>query len=303
VSLLPPLDDVKVFVTAARLEGFSAAAQELDVSPAYISKRIGLLEKTLGVKLFLRSARHVRLTVEGKIALDGSERLLDTFAQMQLEIGREQQVPRGRIRIATSTGFGCQCVAPIIADLVVQYPELEIDLELLDRPIDLISEGFDIELRVGGALAQNLIAKPLAINYRVLCAAPSYLEHAGVPRTLQDLNQQRCIGIRERDQSYGRWRLETAKGSVSIQLAAALMTNNGEVAKQWCLSGQGIMLRSLWNIKDELASGALVRILPAYWQPAHINAIYPARLETSAKLRACVTHLEAELHKYVSPLI
>lgn len=181
MSQLPPLDDLKVFVVAAQLEGFSAAAERMRVSPAYVSKRIALLEQLLGVRLFIRSARQVRLSLEGKIALKWALQMLETMESMRGEIHREQQVPRGRLRVVTSTGLGTHCIAPLLSELVERYTELEIDLELLDRPVDLVSEGFDLEIRVGGQQPQWMISRTLARNFRILCAAPSYLERNGVP--------------------------------------------------------------------------------------------------------------------------
>lgn len=295
MSQLPPLEDFRVFVTAARLGGFSAAADQLVVSPAYISKRIGLLEERLGVKLFMRASRSVCLTLEGKIALEWAERLLETHDQLRAELNREQELPRGRLRVVTSTGFGMHCIAPIMSDLAFRYPDLQIDLELLDRPVDLVSEGFDLEIRIGGVLPEQMIAKRLANNQRILCAAPSYLEKHGFPTFLEDLKRHQCIGIRERDQSYGIWRLAKEDEVYSIPLTAEMMTNNGAVAKQWCLKGHGIMLRSIWNVQEELIKEDLVRVLPSYGQQADIHVIYSARLETSAKLRACVMQLEQSL--------
>ncbi len=298
VNKMPSLEDFKVFLTAANLGSFSAAAAKLDASPAYVSKRIGLLEQSLGIRLFLRSPRKVSLTLEGKIVLQGAEQLLETMDLMVQEIGTEKQVPRGRLRIATSTGFGSKCIAPMISELIIQYPELEVDLELLDRPVDLLSEGFDIELRVGGGSPQHLIERQLAANNRVLCAAPEYLDNYGIPESLSALANHRCIGIRERDQSYGHWRMQRDGKMESVELSAGLATNNGEVAKEWCLRGHGILLRSIWDVKEDLASGHLVRVLPQYSQPADIRAIYPSRLETSAKLRAAVTYFEAKLPRF-----
>lgn len=294
---LPALTDLRVFVVAAQLEGFSLAADQLCVSPAYVSKRIALLEQVLGVRLFVRSARQVRLSLEGKIALKWAQRLLEDMEQMQLEISQEQQVPKGRLRIVTSTGFGSLCVAPLLAQLADHYPELEIDLELLDRPVDLVSEGFDLELRIGGLLPQSMIARKLATNRRILCASPGYIEQHGNPKTIDDLHSHRCIAIRERDQSPGQWLLQGPSGSRTLELRAPMNTNNGAVAKLWCLKGQGIMLRSAWNVKEEIDTGKLVQVLPDYTQEADIHAIYSTRLETSAKLRACVTLLEEAFAK------
>lgn len=292
---MPPFKDLRVFTCVAHCGGFKLAAQQLAVSPAYVSKRIALLEETLGTQLLLRSARQVSLTREGEITLRWAQSLLSDMAQLQGELNREQQVPAGRLRITTSTGFGTRCVAPVLSHLVSRYPLLDIELELLDRPVDLVSEGFDLELLVGGEPAPDLIARRLASNRRILCAAPSYLARAGTPTRLDELRQHRCIGIRERDQSDGHWHLASGREVYRLQPRAWMSTNNGDVARQWCLDGHGIMLRSLWNVQRELASGALRQVLPEFSQPADIYAVYTRRLDTSARLRACVDLLAAEL--------
>lgn len=295
MNQLPPLNDIRVFVTAARTGAFSTAALELDASPAYVSKRIQLLEQSLGVTLFLRSPRRVQLTLEGKVALEWSERLLDTMEQMSIDICREQQAPKGRLRIVTSTGFGSTCLVPLVSELVARHPGLAIDLELLDRPVDLMTEGFDLELRIGGPSSAQAIARKILPNHRILCASPGYIERLGAPVELAEIAEHDVIGIRERDQNYGTWHLHSQQGHHTVAYQARLMSNNGIVAKEWCLNGHGIMLRSIWNVKKELEAGELIQILPDYYQPADIYASYTARLETSAKLRVCVEFLMQEL--------
>ncbi|GLQ74375.1 LysR family transcriptional regulator [Vibrio penaeicida] len=284
---------------AAKLGGFSAAASQLNVSPAYVSKRIGLLEKQLKVKLFLRSSRQVTLTLEGKVALKWSMQILDAAERMFVDINYEHEVPRGSLRITTSTGFGSQCIAPIISELVRNYPELSVDLELLDRPVGLLEEGFDLEIKIGGELPQNMIAKKLAVNSRIICSSSRYISEHGEPRTVAELKDHTCISIRERDQHYQSWQLDGKNGKASIDFYRKLSTNNGLVAKQWCIDGHGVMLRSIWNVKDEITKGKLIRILPDFEQQADIHAIFPVRLETSAKLKVCVNLLKSRLPIYL----
>ncbi|CAM3843975.1 HTH-type transcriptional regulator DmlR [Vibrio aerogenes CECT 7868] len=300
MSHYPNPDDIKVFVLAAKTGGFSAAAQRLNASPAYVSKRVAMLERTLGIRLFHRGARHVALTTQGKVALEWAEKLLDVSEQMMQALKNEQMVPTGTLRIVTSTGFGSHCVAPLLSGLPQQYPELEIDLELLDRPVDLISEGFDLEIRTGPVMPSDLIAKKIYTNHRILCASPGYLEAAGHPQTLKDLKQHRCILIREREQAGEQWQLFQKKmvqdqQAVETKVTFAMKTNYGEVAKRWCLDGAGIMLRSVWSVREALEAGALVQVLPEYTQPADFWAIYPDRLSASAKLRVVVDYLSQQL--------
>jgi len=295
VNKLPPLQDIRVFVVVVRLGSFRAAADHLEVSPAYVSKRIGLLEDKLKAKLFVRSSRHMNLTLEGKIALKGAEQLLVTMEQMSAEISKGRVVPKGEVRIATSTGFGNRILAPMISEIIGDYPDLHVDLELLDRPINLISEGFDLEICLGGELPEHLIAKKLSSNYRIMCASPGYLERHNSPKDLQDLSDLPCVGIRERDQNFGLWRFHNRKSNESVSPNVTLKTNNGETARQWCIEGHGVILRSIWSVADDLRRGSLVHILPEYKQQADIYAVYPTRLETSAKLRVCVNFFKDRL--------
>lgn len=295
MNSLPPLQDIRVFVTVARLRSFSATANQLGVSPAYVSKRVGLLEKQLNAKLLLRSSRHMGLTMEGRVVFERASQLLEVMDQMLSEIGTEKLVARGEMRMVTSTGYGSLCIAPLLSQLAHSYPELRIDLELVDRPIDVIAEGFDMEIRIGGTLPGHLIARKLATNYRILCVSSDYIERNGMPQRLKDLEAHSCIGIRERDQNFGIWRMDGPKGIETVHPPTLLTTNNGEVARQWCLDGHGIMLRSFWSVREDIHAQRLVHILPEYTQHADVFAIYPSRLSASAKLRVCVEFFEKEL--------
>ncbi|SHO55553.1 LysR substrate-binding domain-containing protein [Vibrio quintilis] len=295
MSHYPNPDDIKVFVLAAKSGGFSAAAQRLNASPAYVSKRVAILERTLGIRLFHRGARHVSLTTQGKVALEWAEKLLDVSEQMMLALKNEQAIPTGTLRIVTSTGFGSHCIAPLLSELPQQYPELEIDLELLDRPVDLISEGFDLEIRTGPVMPSDLIAKKIYTNHRILCASPGYIAVHGMPHTLKALKHHRCILIREREQAGEQWHLLQDQQAVDTKVKFVMKTNYGEVAKRWCLDGAGIMLRSVWSVREALEAGSLVQVLPEFTQPADFWAIYPDRLSASAKLRVVVDYLSQRL--------
>lgn len=280
-----------MFCMVARHGSFSAVAKKEGVSQALISKRIAVLEASLQIRLLQRTTRTVSLTQEGEAILLRAQKILDDVEEMSDAAAYAQAAPRGWLRIASSTGFGRNRLAPALSELMRQYPDLNIDLELLDRPVDLIGEGFDLDIRVGGEHQPSLIARRLARNYRVLCASPRYLETHGTPMHLDDLTSHRCIPIRERDQPFAQWRLIGPLGAQTIKVSAAMTSNNGELVHQWGLDGHGVFLRSIWDVEADLKSGLLVRILPEYWQDADIAAIYPHRLVSSARLRACVQFL------------
>lgn len=297
---LPDLGDLRVFVETARRANFARAAQALDASAAYVTKRIQVLEQTLGVKLFHRSTRKVAVTEEGERIYQWAQQILDAVDGMVAEVSVGRAEPRGALRICSSFGFGRNIVAPAIATLSARYPQLKIRFELFDRLVDITSEGFDLDVRVGDEIAPHLIARRLASNHRVLCAAPGYLARRGTPRTLGELASHDCLIIKERDHPFGVWRLRDGTREEVIKVTGPLSSNNGEVVVQWAVDGRGIALRSMWDIAPLLESGKLVRVLPEFTQEANVWAVYPSKLANSAKLRVCVDWLQESLQALIA---
>jgi LysR family transcriptional activator of dmlA len=290
---MPDLGDLRVFVETARRASFARAAEALGASAAYVTKRVRVLEQDLGAKLLHRSTRKVVVTEEGERIYRWARQILDAVDGMVAEVNTSRAEPRGTLRICSSFGFGRNVVAPAIGQLVARYPELNVRLELFDHLVDIAAEGFDLDVRVGDEIAPHLLARRLASNHRVLCAAPGYLARRGTPRTVAELSSHDCLTIKERDHPFGVWRLREEV----IKVTGPLSSNNGEVVVQWAVAGRGIVLRSLWDVAPLLASGALVRVLPDYVQEANVWAVYPSRLSGSAKLRVCVDWLEQSLDR------
>jgi LysR family transcriptional activator of dmlA len=292
---VPLPEDLRVLLTVIRKNGFAAAADELGLSPAYVSKRIQILETTLGTRLLHRTSRRVSLTEDGERVQRWALRILDDFQQLHDELSDAHDSPRGRLHICSSFGFGRNHVAPAVSLLAERYPELEIRLDLFDRVVDIINEGFDLEIRVGDDLPGQHIGRRLVSNRRVLCAAPGYLQRRGTPQTLDELQQHDCLVIKERDNAFGIWNLDRDGdgGQESVRVSGPLSSNNGEIVLQWALDGRGVLLRSLWDVKPLLEQGRLVQVLEDYSQSANVWAVYPTRLAHSGKLRACVEFLQA----------
>ncbi|WP_435037527.1 LysR substrate-binding domain-containing protein [Pseudomonas neuropathica] len=290
---VPLPEDLRVLLTVIRKNGFAAAADELGLSPAYVSKRIQILETTLGTRLLHRTSRRVALTEDGERVQRWALRILDDFQQLHDELSDAHDCPRGRLHICSSFGFGRNHVAPAVSLLAERYPELEIRLDLFDRVVDIINEGFDLEIRVGNDLPGQHIGRRLVSNRRVLCAAPGYLQRRGTPQTLDELQQHDCLVIKERDNAFGVWHLDHDGGQESVRVSGPLSSNNGEIVLQWALDGRGVLLRSLWDVKPLLEQGRLVQVLDDYSQSANVWAVYPTRLAHSGKLRACVEFLQA----------
>lgn len=291
----PELDDLRVFCTVARKSSFSAAAQALNASAAYVSKRVGVLEASLGTRLLHRSTRRVAITAAGERVLAWAEKILDDVDQLVEDVSSTQRIPRGTLRVSSSFGFGRKFVAPALAAMSDRYPQLNVRLDLFDRVVDVAAEGFDLDVRIGDEIAGHLIAKRLASNYRVLCASPSYVALHGAPRTIADLDSHACLAIKERDHPFGVWRLDAGgegrNETVCVKVTGPLSTNHGEAAVQWALAGRGIVLRSIWDVQPLLDEGRLVRVLPDVTQPANVWAVFPERLAQSARVKACVDFL------------
>jgi LysR family transcriptional activator of dmlA len=257
-----------------------------------VSKRIRLLEQDLQVKLLHRTTRRVAVTEEGERVFHWAQRILDDMEQLLQEVAITRSAPRGLLRVSSSFGFGRQIVAPALSRLVEQHPGLQVRLEVFDRLVDVAGEGFDLDVRVGDEIAPHLIARRLADNHRVLCAAPAYLQRKGAPRTVADLAAHDCLVIKERDHPFGVWRLRSGAQEESVKVRGPLSANNGEMAVQWAVDGRGIVLRSLWDVGAQLQAGRLVQVLPQWQQEANVWAVYPTRLERSAKVRVCVEFLQ-----------
>lgn len=296
----PLPQDLNVLVTVVIKGSFAAAASVLGQSPAYVSKRISVLEHTLGCRLLNRTTRSMSLTREGETVFEQGRRLLGDLDLLVDTLSTARQEPSGHIQICSSFGFGRAHVAPALAALATAYPQLEVRFEVFDRVVDLIGEGFDLEIRIGDDLPEQHISRQLAHNRRVLCATPDYLQAAGTPQTLEDLSQHHCLSLRERNSIHGVWQLEHQDGTAhNIKVRGPLSSNSGEIVLQWALLGQGIMLRSLWDIQPLLDNGTLTQVLPEYSQSANVWAIYPQRLSTSGRLRACVEFM-AERFRHLS---
>ena len=288
----PQLDDLRLFCLVAQKASFAATALELGISKAVVSKRIGMLEEAMQVRLLHRTTRRVSVTDHGEVVRQWAQRILEDVAQMGDAVAKNKLQPQGMLRICSSSGFGRNRLGPALSQLARQYPELKVQLELLDRPVDLPGEGFDLDVRVGVVHEPDLIAHRIASNIRVLCASPTYLAQYGTPAMLAQLREHQCLVIRERDQDGRRWKLQGPQGNETVKVDGSLSANNGEIVHQWALDGHGIILRSLWDVETSLAQGTLVRILPAYQQAADVWAVTTSRLSNSAKVRVCVQFLQ-----------
>jgi DNA-binding transcriptional LysR family regulator len=295
------VSDVAFFMEVVKAGTLSGAAQELGVSTAAVSRRLANLEARLGIRLLNRTTRRAAVTYEGELYLAEGKKILAELEELEQRLASAQAVPKGLLRVNATFGFGRQFIAPAIADFVELHPEVEVQLYLSDRPVNLIDEGFDVCIRFGDTPDARITSKKIASNRRLLCASPGYLERFGTPVSPIDLQRHRCIVIRERDETYGTWQLHSGTTQASVKVRGTVSTNDGESAVNWALRGLGIVLRSEWNVAPYLRSGRLREVLSDWlFPPADIHAVYPMKNNLSAKVRAFVDHLEKHFEQYRS---
>lgn len=290
------LDDLRVFCLAARKASFAATAMELGTSPAYVSKRIAILEKSLGVTLFHRSARRVTVTDDGERVYQSAQAIFEGVERMGETVAGGALDPRGALRVTTSFRLGRKHIAPVLSELARRHPALDITLDVVDRRVDLISENIDLDVRIAEVDEPHLVAHRIAKSSRILCAAPAYLARRGTPQSLGELAQHDCLVLRDRHAAFGVWRLAGPNGAPEkIKVTGRLASNNSEIVRAWANDGQGIVFSARWDVAADLASGRLVHVLPGWHESADIWAATTVRLSHSAKVRVCVGFLREQL--------
>lgn len=289
-------------VLAIRDHGsLAGAAATLDVVPSVITKRLGALEARLGQRLFDRTTRRLSVTVEGEAVCLHARTLLDGFAALESELGERQNELTGTVRLAATFGFGRRWLGPAVAAFQARHPALQIELMLTEQLPDLGAEGYDGAVwlwAVQQRHAADWVSRRIARNQRVLAASPGYLKRRGTPATVEALASHDCLVARENgdasQRQYALWTLRHARdGSTArVRVQGPLASNSGEMVRDWCVAGHGVMLRSLWDIAPQLASGELVRVLPQYaMAEADIHWIAPWRPKTPRRVRLLVDHL------------
>ncbi|WP_395701970.1 LysR family transcriptional regulator [Aquabacterium sp.] len=286
--------DLAFFAHLVKHGSLAAAAQQLGVTPPAVSKRLAAIEKRLGVRLLQRTTRRIGLTPEGETYLVEGERVLQALDALERTVTGGRAQPQGLLRVCATLGFGRRQLAPLLSKFARRYPEVEVQLHLTDRPVNLIEQGFDLQLRFGELPDARLTARLLAHNRRVLCAAPAYLRRAGEPSAPRELARHACLFIRESDETFGSWHLRAGGRHETVKVRGPLAANDGECVLGWALDGHGILMRSLWEAAPMLRSGRLRPVLPD-WQlpPADLYAVFPTRSHLSAKTRALVDFLLA----------
>ncbi|OGB07237.1 MAG: LysR family transcriptional regulator [Burkholderiales bacterium RIFCSPHIGHO2_12_FULL_61_11] len=284
--------EMAFFSLLIRCGSLSAAARDMGVTTPAVSRRLALLETRLGVQLLTRTTRRMSLTAEGEAYLAQARRILADIEDVELQLTESMAEPRGLLRVNATLGFGRSHIAPVISKFCKAYPQVQVQLHLSVNPPTLADNAFDVCVRFGEPPDARIIARKVADNRRLLCAAPAYLDRHGTPKTPRDLMQHNCIGIRHGDESYGLWRLTSGRATEAVRVNGSLSTNDGDIAVTWALDGHGILMRAEWDVAKYLRSGRLQQVLKNYkTPPADIYAVYPQRHQLANRVRVFVDFL------------
>lgn len=283
---------LEAFVKVAETQSFSEAARRLRGSKSAVSRHIAALETDLGVRLFHRTTRSLTLTEAGRGYFERAGRVLADLEDANRSVSQLQAAPRGRLRVNAPMSFGFLHLAPALTDFLARYPEVEVDVTLNDRFVDLVDEGFDVAVRIGSLVDSSSIARKLAIVRRVVCASPAYLEARGVPQTPDDLKGHDCLCNTNISQTR-EWRFVTAEGKPwPVAVGGRLTANNGDTLKVAALSGFGFVHLPTFIVGEALKAGTLVSVLDAFIdQDMTLNAVYPHARYLTPKVRAFVDFL------------
>jgi DNA-binding transcriptional LysR family regulator len=292
-KMVDRIGDLNLFLRVLDLGSISAAARTLDVSVAVASQRLKRLEKSLGVRLLHRTTRSLRVTAEGAALAVRGRPLIEDLEALTGSLRDTAEQNTGMLRMTIPASFGRQYISPLLPEFLQRYPRIKVHAHLADQIIDLISEGFDLAIRIGALADSSLAARRLAPNRRVLCASPQYLRRRGTPHSPADLKDHDCLRVTSFKDSQEHWHLRSEDGIEStVKVQGMLESNFGEVIRDAALAGLGIALHSTWHVCDDIASGRLKVVLPNYSLPeSGIYAVMPERRMVLPRVRAFVEFL------------
>lgn len=298
--------DFGFFAALANAGSLSAAAREMGISTAAVSRHLSQMESRLGLALINRTTRRMSLTPEGEVYLDFARKIQGDMDELEDRLSGASLAPQGLLRVNATLGFGRSHIAPLISQFCRQQPKVDVQLQLSVNPPPITEDLYDVCFRFGTPPDSRSIARFIAPNRRILVASPAYLKKYGQPKTPEDLTRHNCIGIRQGDEAYGLWRFTSPKVKLrgqpnpmhSVKVRGNLTTNDGGVAVAWALDGHGILLRAEWDVRQYVKAKRLVEVLPAYASPdADIYAIYAERHRTSLRVRALVDFVASAFEK------
>lgn len=281
-------EEIRIYVEVIKQGNFTQAAKTLQLSKQLISRRIMALEERLGARLLNRTTRKLSPTELGKVFFERCQRVLQELNEAEQQVSNQSAELRGLLRISAPVSYASMVLSPALNAFMLQHPNLDVAVDVDNRLVDIVGEGYDMAIRITNHPDPGLIARKLADSPLVYCCSPAYLAQYGVPQTPAQLKNHRCIASRSNE-----WVFEH-RGEVSkLQIHPVLRTNHGEVQREAAIAGLGITGLPLFYVKDALESGQLVQVLQAYSvNSGEVYVMYPQHRQASATVRAFADHLQ-----------
>lgn len=279
------LEDMRLFVQTVDSGNFTTAADKLGLSKQFVSKRLMALEARLGARLLIRTTRTLRTTEIGQMYYEQASRVVQDVDGIEQAIARQNASPRGRLRITAPMTFGTMHLSPTIPRFLEAHPDVLLELELNDRTVDLVAEGFDIGVRIGVLPDSSLIANRVALMEMATCASPAYLERRGTPAKPADLGDHDCLLYGHK--RHVEWSFSLQGKPKTIPVTGRLCANNGEVVRDAAVAGLGFAHLPTFIVGEALESGKLVSVLDEFRPPpAGVHTVYPTHRQPSLAVRA-----------------
>ncbi|MFK9004150.1 LysR family transcriptional regulator [Pseudomonas pergaminensis] len=287
------ISDLRIFLAIHACGGLSAAARQLDIAPMQVSRRVAALEEELGVRLFHRTTRSVSLTAEGEALLPYAQTMSEAEDSALGEFSRTSNTVSGVLRVTTPSVFGHCIVMAVLPRLLEQHPELRIDLNVSDRVVDIVAQGLDLALRIAPLVDSELVARKVAVNPRVICAAPEYLQRRGTPLVAADLDTHDCLLL----DAIPRWPLVQDGKLCRKSVSGRLQTTSVDAIRAAALKGLGLAMLTYLDVSRQLSDGSLVQVhlQDAAMEALAVWAITPTRRYVPRRVKVFLEALEAEL--------
>lgn len=285
------LEDMRIFVTTVDAGSFTTAAETLGLSKQFVSRRVMALEERLGVRLLNRTTRRLHITPAGQEYYARALRILDDVGEAELAVSSQGAAPKGTLRVTAPMSFGTMHLGAVLPNFLLRYPAVGVELDLNDRPVDLIREGYDMAIRIGKLQDSTLVARALAPAQVVTCCSPAYLFGRGAPATPAELGAHDCLLY-----GHGRgveWPFQRDGRPWQVAVDGRLLTNNGEIVRDAAIAGLGIARLPTFIVGEALHDGRLVTVLDAYAPPpVAVHAVYPQHRQRSLTVRAFIDFLD-----------
>lgn len=297
------IDDMALFVQVVKAEGLAAAGRQIGLSPASMTARVNAIEQRYHTRLLNRTTRKISLTEQGQLFYYACLRVLEEVEGAEAVLQNCSETLSGQLRITATSDFGRQFVASALSEFVKRHPKVTPHLHLSDGVVNLIEGGFDLGIRFGNLPDSGLIIRHLADNHRVLVASPSYLKQHGYPKKPDDLKLHDCLVMERFGEPLNEWQFQTAERELSVKVAPAFISNDGAIIRQWALSGAGIAYKSIWDVKDDIATGNLLTILDDFvvgFQASDnkkigLQLVYPSRKYVPKQVSEFIQFLQNSL--------